>query len=175
MYVFDDDMIVGRDYFRLLRIMAKQFPTYTGLLYTNDRHNNKEANLKRVREKAIARLWGHYMWRNNWLKFKDDHKIYYDYIRQFDFFEIRRLQRSGEVKRPKNIGSLSDDVIVNVLCRAHGIQKLVPKVSRARYIGKVGVVTYKTDNLWNKRGMEHQRSKITYNSDRKLNKFVKAG
>ena len=175
LFVFDDDMIVGRDYLKLLRIMAQQFPAYTGLMYTNEGGKPTTQNLGRVQEKAIARLWGHYMWKNNWLKFRKDHKIYYDFIKQYDFHQIRRLVRKKELSRPRNVASLSDDVVINRLCRHHGIKKLVPKISRGLYIGKEGIITYKTDNLWKKRGMERQNKTITYDSDKKLKRFVKKG
>lgn len=172
MFVFDDDMIIGRDYLTLLTKMAYQFPEYVGLLYTNSTRKITRNRLQMVREEKIARLWGHYMWKHNWEKFRDDHYVYYEYIKQFDFHEIRKLHREGKVKRPPHITSLSDDVVVNVLCRKYGINKLVPYISRARYIGKKGIITYKTDDLWNKRNMVNQRETITFDSDKDLEKFV---
>lgn len=172
MYIFDDDMVVGKDYFKLLYIMANQFPDHTGILYNNTRTKITKKNLKSLHRETIARLWGHYMWQSNWQKFHKDHKVYYEFIKQFDFHEIRKLTRSGELKRPPNIPSLSDDVVVNCLCRKYKIQKLVPKISRARYIGKRGIITYNTDRLWKKRGMSKQREKITFPEDEKLERFI---
>ena len=172
MYVFDDDMVVGQHYFRLLKILAEQFPDKTGLLYTNDTRKVTKSARHAVREQEIARLWGHYMWRHNWEKFRDDHKIYADFIKDYDFMEIRQKRSRGDLVLPTGVPTFSDDIIVNKLCRKHGIKKITPRISRAKYIGREGVITYKTDNLWKKRGMQHQREQITFEEDTEIEEFI---
>ena len=175
MFVFDDDMIIGEDYLRLLKIMAKQFPEYVGLLYTNTRASPTPKSLSTVHRMDIARLWGHYMWRDNWLKFKDDHKFYSDYIKPYDFHMIRGLLKKEEIERHVRVPSFSDDTIINLLCRKNRIQKLVPRVTRARYIGKEGIIAYKTERYWKRKGMHRQPSVITHTSDKYLKQFKRKG
>jgi len=171
LYVFDDDMIVGQHYFSLLRKMAEQFKRNTGILYTNHSAKPVKQNLDKVTVKKIARLWGHYMWRDNWLKFRKDHTIYYNFMKEKDFFIYRRQGPFTDM--PKEMPHISDDKVVNELCRRYNIRKLVPRVSRAKYIGKFGTLAYKEDRFWIKKGMHKQSEIITHAGDGKLKAFKK--
>ncbi len=171
-YVFDDDMIIGQHYFSLLRKMASQFPDYVGLLFTTDRRPPNKKNRQRLQRIEIARLWGHYMTRKNWLKFKDDHQIYYNHMKTRDYFVYMKKGRRNKDPLPKRIPTGTDDCIVNHLCRRNKVRKLVPYISRARYIGKYGNISYKLDNYWIRKGMANQRQKITFPADATLERFI---
>jgi hypothetical protein len=170
LYVFDDDMVIGKHYLTLLRRMANQFPDHVGLLYTNEVNKLNNNNLKKVKQIKEARLWGHYMWKNNWLKFREDHENYYQAIKDNDWFSLKRGSR---LKLSKEFPALGDDVVINKLCRRHGIYKLAPVISRAKYIGKFGTVAYKLDNYWKKKNMDKQREQITFNYDAEEWEFKK--
>jgi len=170
-YVFDDDMVIGQHYFSLLRKMALQYPNYVGLLFATGRIPVNKESLRKLRTVRIARLWGHYMTRKNWLKFEDDHRIYYNHMKTRDYFIY--MKRGGRRKDPlpERIPTGMDDCIVNHLCRRNGVEKLVPHISRAKYIGKYGNISYKLDKYWIKKGMANQREKITFPSDANLKRF----
>lgn len=167
-FVFDDDMIIGKDYFVLLEKLAKQFKDHYGLLYTNNKSKITNRNLISVKEIESARLWGHYMWKNVWLKIEPKHTNYYNLIKHQDWW-IMRAERN--FKLSEDFPAIGDDKVINILFQQQKIKKLVPFISRARYIGKYGSVAYKLEEFWNKKGMDNQRSKITFAEDKTLERF----
>lgn len=169
LYCFDDDMIVSKYYLRLLRVMANQFPNHIGILYAN---KPKEKNLRILNTENTARLWGHYMNRDTYSKIYSDYTTYYEHISKYDYHTIIRGIHRKEINIPKISPHIMDDKVINILCRRVGVHKLVPKVSRGVYIGKEGLITYKTPHLWKKRGMERQNKTIEYELDATLSEFI---
>lgn len=167
-FVFDDDMVVGKDYFILLERLAKQFPEYYGLLYCNNNIRVK-GNLRKVKIESSARLWGHYMWKHNWLKIEPRHSYYFDMIEKRDWWVMRKVR---DFKLTKEFPAIGDDKVINKLLRQKGINKLVPFISRAKYIGKYGSVAYKLEEFWKKKGMDNQREQITFSEDKDIKEFI---
>lgn len=169
LYVFDDDMIVGKYYLKLLRIMAEQFPKYIGLMYNNTNRGN---NFKAVRESNSARLWGHYMNRQVYEKIVDDYTDYYNCVKKFDYHQRRKIS-SEKIGLPETAPWIMDDIVINRLCEKYGIRKLHPDITRAKYIGRDGgMVAYKTDRTWRKMGMHKQPKRITHKQDKNIRKFI---
>jgi hypothetical protein len=168
-FVFDDDMIVGEDYLILLEKMRGQFPNYVGILYTNK--TNKKPTIKNLQSLKVmrtARLWGHYMTKENWEKIKPKYTIYYNHIKKYDYREERGKARHA---LPNGIPVIGDDTIINHLCREQDIKKLVPLISRAKYIGKNGSISYKTEKTWKGKEMHKQRDQIIFKQDKHLERF----
>lgn len=163
-YVFEDDLIVGKHYLRLLRIMAEQFPNYTGIM---NRHTNIGNDKTAVDVCGYARLWGHYMTSDTYSKIKELYTEYYEFVKNFDFHQRRNIEI---VVNPK-VPWLLDDVVINKLCRKFGVRKLWPLITRGKYIGRHGMVAYKTRKYWERQGMHKQPETITYKSDASLQEF----
>lgn len=163
-YVFEDDLVVGQHYLRLLRIMAEQFPDYTGIM---NRHTNIGNDKTAVEVCGYARLWGHYMNSSTYSKIKELYTEYYEFVKGFDFHQRKNLEL---VKNPK-VPWILDDIVINKLCRKFGVKKLWPMVTRGRYIGRHGMVAYKSRKYWERQGMHEQPQIITYKSDAGLKAF----
>lgn len=164
LFCFDDDMVVSRYYIKLLKQMANQFPNYIGLLYSNKKRSSKMDILRVVNN---PRLWGHYITQESYFKIKDKYKKYYEFMKTFDYHQ----RRSSGVDM-SNTSFIMDDIVITRLCRQKGIKKLEPDVSRGLYIGKFGMVAYKTENYWNKKKMNKQSKDIEFESDRNLERFI---
>lgn len=171
LFCFDDDMIVSKYYLKLLRIMAEQFPNYIGILYSN-KPNKQRINVVSV--ERTARLWGHYINKETYGKIKDDYQEYYEAISKVDFHQIITLKARQEGLVPNNLPHVMDDKAINRICLDKGIKKLVPEVSRGYYIGKKGLIAYKTSDLWRKRRMDFQKEQINYEVDRTRKEFILA-
>lgn len=165
LYVFEDDLIVSKYYLRLLRIMAEQFPDYIGIM---NRHTNIGSKLSAVETCGFARLWGHYMTSNTFKKIKELYTEYYEFAQGFDFHQ----RKNTEIIVNPRVPWVLDDIVINRLCRKFGVAKLWPKITRGRYIGKYGMVAYKLDAYWKRKGMDKQPKSITYESDATLQKFT---
>jgi len=163
-YVFEDDLVVGQHYLRLLRIMAEQFPNYTGIM---NRHTNVGNDKTAVEVCGFARLWGHYMNSDTYGKIKELYAEYYEFVKGFDFHQRRK---SKLVRNPR-VPWVLDDIVINKLCRKFGVGKLWPMVTRGRYIGRHGMVAFKTRKYWERKGMHKQPQIITYESDASLKAF----
>lgn len=173
-FVFEDDMIVGKDYLVLLRKMMNQFPNHIGILYTEKSVKNPQKKLSFLKEIVSARLWGHYMTRATWDKIKKDYKKYYESMCKIDYHQRRNPDHAVRENMPDEAPWVMDDVIVNRLCEKYGVLKLRPLVSRAKYIGKFGMVAFKNPGYFEE-NVGTQSDVLQYPEDSKLKKFYIEG
>jgi len=164
-FFFEDDLIVGKHYFRLLRIALTQFPNYAILMNS---FPNK-AGLNKLRNCKIARIWGYGMTERLFRKIEPDYKKFHAGISQVDY--IKRNQVKGLMSK-YNLDYRSHDICITRLTRLHGKGKLWSHVSRGYAIGKEGNLTFRNPIKWKKRNLDGQAKIITYKKDAKINQFI---
>jgi len=167
-YFFEDDLIVSPYYLRLLRLALSQYPTYSILFNTSKKSG---ADLSHLSDCSIARIWGYGMTRELYRKIEPEWETFVNFISNYDY--LLRSTTPGFYRdvRRANIIAPSHDIAITRLSRKHGGGKLWPKRSRGIYIGRSGAITFRTDRMWNKRGMKEQPKKIIFERDRKIKRF----
>lgn len=165
---FENDLIVGKHYIRLLKIALKNYPEH--LVLMNRFPGPKNRNRRYLNECRIARLWGYGLKEQRYRKFEKRWKEYISYIGEMDY--RKRNSADKEVRDKFPYGSFSHDVVLTNLLRESGAMKLWPEVSRGKYIGKKGNYAYKLPHFWRKRKMHRQPDVITFERDNRLERFI---
>lgn len=168
LFFFEDDMLVGKHYLRLLRIALEQYPMHATIMNT---HVNR-GRLNVLRNCGIARVWGYGMSRKLYQNIKSEWDRFATGIAKVDY--IQRSSIKG-IKRRLGIRWKSHDITITRLCREYGDGKLWPDISRGFYVGRKGAIAYRTDRTWFKKRMDRQPKRITYPGDAHLNKFKYIG
>lgn len=150
-FFFEDDLVIGKYYLRLLRVLAKSYPGCVGMM---NRHYNS-GPVDGVSVYNIARLWGYYMTSEVWSKIEIDWNIYYDRIKNYDY-RIRKKKQ---------------DLYLGKMLLKNSVRKLWPCVTRGTYVGKFGSSAYKTEEFWKRRKMHRQPAKIEHPEDATIGKF----
>lgn len=164
LFFFEDDMLIGKHYLRLLRIALEQYPMHAVIMNT---HMNR-GSLSILRDCGIARVWGYGMSRGLYCNIKPEWDHFATRIATVDY--IQRSSIKG-IKRRLGIRWKSHDITITRLCRQYGDGKLWPDVSRGFYIGRKGAIAYRTDRTWFKKRMHRQPKQITYPADGILTEF----
>lgn len=164
---FEDDLVIGRYYIKLLRLAIRDYPN--DMILMNRHPEPKKASREYLNECGIARAWGYILNRHVYAKFRDRWKEYISYIGKVDY--KKRLSVDREKRKKFPYGSFSHDVVLTNLLRESGSRKLWPEISRGQYIGKKGSYAYALPHFWKKRKMHKQREKINFKEDFNLKRF----
>lgn len=163
-YFFEDDLVVGKYYLRLLRVASEQLPDNIAMFFSV-----KKGSPKTLIRTNVARVWGYYMTRQVYNKIKSKYNYFAESWDNADY-NYRPKQ--------KNLGKLINhvrphlhDMAITSYCRSVGAYKLESMASRAIYIGRKGDLAYKTDRLWTRNKMNRQSTRIEYPIDRKIKRF----
>lgn len=158
-YFFEDDLLLGNYYLRLLKILAESFPQHIGMLYK--RSNNGKHHV--VFPDGGPLIWGSYMPVGVYNKIKGDWNRYYNRMKNVDYIKQKR----------SSLGQAHDINLAKMIQKA-GVQKLWPCVTRARNIGQYGHITYlKGGSQWEKDKLPLQPTKISYpEHDKTITRFV---
>lgn len=165
---FENDLILGKHYIKLLRIALETFPEH--LILMNRHPAPRKKDLRYLNECGIARLWGYGLRESRYRKFEKRWKEYISYISQVDYRQRNSVPKKIRDKFP--YGSFSHDVVLTNLLRESGAKKLWPEISRGKYIGKKGNYAYMLPHFWEKRGMHKQPDKITFRRDENRERFA---
>lgn len=160
-YFFEDDLVIGKHYLRLLRIMAEQYPDAIGLMNVHP-SSTSIGQLGHITRCPLPRLWGYYMNRQSFNKIKNEYATFVNEISKVDY---NAKWQTPHVRDIVNYRWKCHDITVTRLCRQAGIQKYWPTVTRGRYIGKKGAIAYRNEKKFKNKGFERQPNIITYDED----------
>jgi len=162
-YFFEDDLLLGNYYLRLLKVLAESFPQQVGTLHNHLNSSGHNLVYPMVGE---ARLWGYYMPRQVYLKIKDGWEHYHNRIKNMDYIG----RKAHGVKRAPR-----QDINLTNLLVAVGRQKLQPRITRARNIGRYGHIAFqKGGNKWERDRLHLQPTNISDpKNDKAITRFIR--
>lgn len=161
-YFFEDDLLLGNYYLRLLKVLAESFPRRAGTLHNHFNSSGYNLVYPLIGE---ARLWGYYMPRQVYLEIKDGWERYHDKIKHMDYIG----KKSQGVKRaPRQDINLTD-----LLVRT-GRHKVQPCITRARNIGQYGHIAFQRGGTkWEENKLHLQPMEISDPlHDKAITRFV---
>jgi len=153
LFIFEDDLVVCRNYLRLLDRCSEQYPNVTASFHTvRIKEPRIPQDLHKLEKASRPRLWGFYLTRDSWNSMKSGWKTRYDPDRRTPYY----------------------DTIVTQLIRKHTEGKYQPLVARAYNIGMNGLLTT-NPSAWKSRKLDKQTYNIEYEQDDKLENFKLLG
>lgn len=160
-YFFEDDLLLGNYYLRLLKILAESFPNQVGTLHKH--FNNGPHNLVYPCT-GEARLWGYCMPRQVYGKIEVAWNKYYNRIKNMDYIGRKMY---GVKRAPRH------DINLSRIIQDAGSTKLWPYITRARNIGQNGHIAFqKGGTLWERNKLHLQPTKISYPKlDKRITRF----
>jgi lysophospholipase L1-like esterase len=143
---FEDDLVLSRNYVRLLRLMLDQYENdeIVGAVTCYGGHPNafsnkeKEQNLRKVRS-GNHNFWGWGMWKDRWDKIKPTFLNYYRHVEAIDYRTrpdlkiIEMYEREG-----MSLTVTSQDAAMHYAFIKNGFVVLNTFIHRGRYIGEKG-------------------------------------
>jgi hypothetical protein len=143
---FEDDLVLDRNYIRLLEVLLKQFQNYPRVgavmchggvprFYSN---TEVEININKIRS-GIDHLWGWATWRDRWVQIKDSFLEYYFFIRNCDYRQ-RPNERIVEFYREQGFKqrTTSQDAGIYYALAKNGYFSINTCIHRGKYIGEIG-------------------------------------
>lgn len=161
-YFFEDDLLLGNYYLRLLKILAGSFPRQVGTLHN---HFNSSGYNKVYPLVGEARLWGYYMPRQVYIKIEKGWERYHSRIEHMDY--IGRVSQ-GVKRAPRH------DINLTNLIEDAGSHKLQPCITRGRNIGQNGHIAFrKGGTKWEENKLHLQPMNISDPlHDKAITRFV---
>jgi len=150
-YFFEDDLLLGNYYLRLLKVLAQSFPRQVGTLHKHFNNGPYDTVYSFTGE---ARLWGYYMPRQVYVKIERGWNKYYERVKNLDYIGRKMF---GVKRAPRH------DINLSRIIQASGSIKLWPCITRARNIGQYGHIAFqKGGTLWKRNRLHLQPTKISY-------------
>lgn len=143
---FEDDMIVSKNYIRLIRIMLDQFgddPNVGAVMChgLEDPPISKKEKLWFLYSLKTGnpQLWGWATWLNRWEKIKSDFLEYYKFIEEIDYKERSENKILDFYKKERfNVKATSQDAAIYYSFFKNNLIVLNTKINRSKYIGEKG-------------------------------------
>jgi hypothetical protein len=143
--LFEDDLILSKNYIRLLRILLDQFKYEKSVGIVMCHGSEKRLESKDKAEKLYIlrpgdiHMWGWAMWKDRWLKIKPDFLKYYKFIEKIDYkkrptWEIINFYKKEGI----NLGYSSQDGAIHYSIFKNGLLIINTQVNRGKYIGEKG-------------------------------------
>lgn len=149
LFVFEDDLILSKNYLRLLRISSEQNPNMINTLYsTNPERAKTDDELELMNWSPGYRYWGFHITREAYENIKPAWEAEYRHDKRAPFY----------------------DAILSRAARQFTKGKYCTKFNRAYNIGKEGILSYNEKN-WVTRGIARQNHDIEYDFDSELENF----
>lgn len=163
MYFFEDDLLLGAYYLRLLKILAHSYPRQVGTLH---KHFNDGGFNQVYAYSGAARLWGYYMPRQVYTQIDASWQEYYKKIERQDYIGTKTL---GWPRAARH------DVNLTKMIKSANKVKLWPCTTRARNIGERGHIAYREGGtLWKKNKLHLQPTIISYpRYDKRVMRFIR--
>lgn len=163
MYFFEDDLLLGTYYLRLLKVLAQSFPRQVGTLH---KHFNSGGFDQVEAYTGAARLWGYYMPRQVYTQIKVEWEAYYRHIEGEDYIGCRARGYRRAARHDKNLSRMLHEA---------GKAKLWPCITRGRNIGERGHLAYQEGGtLWKQNKLDKQPIKIAYpRYDKRVTRFIR--
>ena len=173
--VIEDDVILGKDYLKLMRIMINQFFNDPRIFSVSAgfrrlcKFEDTEKNLNVM--KFINEHWWAECWKSeNWFRIRPHFLRYMQYVKNVDY----RLRPAPQIKRffhsqGFNVPQTSQDAGKDFALFKAKMRRIVTLVNRGFYIGETGIhfrpITYKNYHLGEMKPYE-------FESDKKLERFI---
>ncbi len=149
LFVFEDDLVLSKNYLRLLRISSEQNPNMINTLYsTNPERAKTEDELKLMNWSPGYRYWGFHITKEAYENIKPSWEAEYAPDKRVPFY----------------------DAILSRAARQFTKGKYCTRFTRAYNIGKQGILSYNEEN-WVTRGISRQNHDIEYDFDSELENF----
>lgn len=163
MYFFEDDLLLGTYYLRLLKVLAHSFPCQVGTLH---KHFNNGGFDQVEAYSGAARLWGYYMPRQVYGQIEEKWLGYHKSVYKQDYIGARSIGWRRAARHDKNLSKM---------LRGVGKVKLWPCITRAINIGERGHIAYQENGtLWKQNKLDKQPTKISYpRYDKRVTRFIR--